>query len=77
YALYHLTQLRFFYVAGFLQLVFLSGCFVIVSLGTLKGIVNGTLIAWHPKHFPSLQKSAADSRASHDDRVKAKGVIAR
>ncbi len=77
YALYHLTQLRFFYVAGFLQLVFLSGCFVIVSLGTLKGIVNGTLIAWHPKHFPSLQKDAADSRASHGDSVKAKGVIAR
>ncbi len=77
YALYHLTQLRFFYVAGFLQLVFLSGCFVIVSLGTLKGIMNGTLIAWHPRHHLGLQNSVADGKASQGGGVTVEGVIAR
>ncbi|PWI56985.1 C4-dicarboxylate ABC transporter [Sulfoacidibacillus thermotolerans] len=50
YALYHLTDLKLFFIAAFVQLLVLAGCFVIVSLGTLKGIMDGTLLAWRPHH---------------------------
>ncbi|MCI0184119.1 MAG: C4-dicarboxylate ABC transporter [Acidibacillus sp.] len=59
YALYHLTDLKLFFIAAFIQLLVLAGCFVVVALGTLKGIVDGTLLAWHPHHHKGIREVKA------------------
>ncbi len=54
YAMYHLTNSSFFMVAGGVQLLVLTGFFVMVSYMTFRGVAKGTLITWRPKprgHF--------------------------
>ncbi len=48
YAMYHLTGSHFFMWAGGIQLLVLTGFFVMVSYMTFRGVVKGTLITRHP-----------------------------
>ncbi|QSO54028.1 C4-dicarboxylate ABC transporter [Alicyclobacillus curvatus] len=51
YALNHLAGNSFFAIAGFVQLIVLWGCFLIVLTKTTRGIWNGSLIQWKVSHF--------------------------
>lgn len=55
YALYHLTNQAFFAVASLIQFLALCIFFSIVLVNTLKGVWNGSLLAWRRSHWQPLQ----------------------
>lgn len=51
YALNHLLGHDVFAVIGLLQFVLLCGFFALVSVGTISGLWNGSLLRWRSVHF--------------------------
>ncbi|WP_067624210.1 C4-dicarboxylate ABC transporter [Alicyclobacillus acidiphilus] len=60
YALTHLMSLQFFTVAGFVQLLILWICFIVVAIRTAIAVAKGHLIQWtfqRHSHHPMAQKA--------------------
>ncbi len=64
YALAHLTNSSFFTVVGFVQLLILWACFLIVSMRTSKGVWNGNLLPWRLSHFPQTARFKSEGLAT-------------